>query len=95
MRRRQQRHPVLDTVVYAAAFMLLVFIARELWLRRPTAPLESSTAVIQPFVLHAITPPLPQAARTSRTEVGMTGVAPIKLTRIPRRKHKTTVVPAP
>lgn len=75
--------------------MLLVFIARELWLRRPTAPVESSAAVIQPFVVNAIIPPPPQAVSASRTVVGVTGVAPIRLTRIPRRKPKTTVVPAP
>lgn len=93
MRRRQQRHPALDAAVFAAALLLSAFIARELWLRRTPVMLEP--AALRPVVLNPGLPPLPVAATGHRTEVGVNGVAPIKLTRVQRRASKSAAVPAP
>lgn len=93
--RRQKRHPVLETAVFAAALLLSAFIARELWRRRFAAQPAPETAVVQPAVLNPARPSLPLAAPARRTEVAVTGVAPIKLTRVQRRKPKPAVVPAP
>jgi hypothetical protein len=98
MRRRSKRHPALETAVFAAALLLSAFIARELWHRRFAAQPPPSAAVPaerQPAVLNPTRPPLPVAASPRRTEVAVTGVAPIKLSRVQRRKPGPASVPAP
>jgi len=95
MRRRPHRHPVLETAVFTAALLLAVFIGRELWRRRGPAPVVADPAAVEPIALHPTYPPLPAAAKTSRTETAVSGVAPIKLTRVQRRRPKSGVVPAP
>jgi hypothetical protein len=101
MRRRQHRHPYIETAVFAAALLLAAFIARELWSRRsPSVPPAGTSSALDPAaqhptVLHPTRPPLPPLVKTNRTEQAVTGVAPIKLTRVQRRKPKAAVVPAP
>ena len=95
MRRRSKRHPVLETAVFAAALLLSAFIARELWQRRTAAPspVVPETSVKRAAPLNITYAPMPAPAR--RTEQAVTGVAPIKLTRVQRRKPKADPVPAP
>ncbi len=95
MRRRQQRHPALETAVFAAALLLSAFIARELWMRRSSARPAPETTSIQPAALNLTRPPLPLMSPGGRTEQAVTGVAPIKLTRVQRRKPKLDAVPIP
>ncbi len=95
MSRRSHRHPYVEAAVFAAAAVLAAFIARELWLRRPPA---SPAAPPQPADIRAVAlPPRPalEPASQARTETAVTGVAPIKLTRVQRRPRKTEPVPAP
>jgi len=94
MRRRQHRHPAVETAVFAAALLLAAFIARELWVRRAAAAPEPEK-VTMPAVLEISYPPLPQKATEQRTEQAVSGVAPIKLTRMQPRKQKLAPVPAP
>ncbi len=95
MRRRSKRHPVLETAVFAAALLLSAFIARELWQRRSAAPepVVVEAPVRRAAPLNITYAPMPASAR--RTEQAVTGVAPIKLTRVERRKPKAEAVPAP
>lgn len=95
MRRRSQRHPALEIAVFAAALLLSAFIARELWLRRASGPKEPEAAAMQPAVLNLSYPPLPVAETGHHTETAVTSVAPIKLSRVQRRKPKPEAVPAP
>jgi len=94
MKRRQKRHPVLETAVFAAALLLAAFIGRELWRRRaaPPAPVEPTASV--PAVLNPTFPPLPVETPRRRTEMGVSAVPSLKLTRVQRRRPKTAV-PAP
>lgn len=81
--------------MFAAALLMSAFIARELWHRRsPTLP-EREPAAAEPVALNPGRPPLPAMGTPRRTEVAVTGVAPIKLTRVQRRKPKPDAVPAP
>ncbi|MDD5302392.1 MAG: hypothetical protein PHS14_04710 [Elusimicrobia bacterium] len=95
MRRGQKRHPALEAAVFAAALLLSAFIARELWRRRSPAQPAPDTAVMRPIELNLTRPPLPLEDSPRRTEAAVTGVAPIKLTRVQRRKPKPAAVPAP
>ena len=95
MRRRSQRHPAIETAVFAAALLLSAFIARELWLRRSASPSTPGSAALQPVMLNPTFPPLPTVEKGHQTEVAVTSVAPIKLSRVQRRKIKTEPVPAP
>ena len=82
--------------MFAAALLLSAFIARELWHRRFAAqppPTAAVPAERQPAVLNPTRPPQPVAASSRRTEVAVTGVASLKLTRVQRRKPAP--VPAP
>jgi hypothetical protein len=94
MRRGHNRHPALETAVFAAALLLAAFVGRELWLRRaaPT-PAEPQAAASDPVALRPAKPPIPSAS--GRTETAVTGVPPLKLTRVQRRKPKAAVVPLP
>ncbi len=93
---RRHRHPALETAVFAAALLLSAFIARELWRRRPivSSPMERGKRLTQPYGEDM---PLPksfgQATPSHRTEQAVSGVAPIKLTRVQRRKPKAVPVP--
>lgn len=97
MRRRQNRHPALEAAVFAAALLLAAFVGRELWNRRraepPPAPPEAS--VMEPAKLNPSFPPLPGVETGGRTETAVTGVPPLKLTRVQRRTRKSAVVPPP
>jgi len=95
MRRRSKRHPAIETAVFAAALLLSAFIARELWQRRSAAPSPAAleTPVRRAAPLNISYPPA--AVPAHRTEQAVTGVAPIKLTRVQRRKPKPDAVPAP
>lgn len=95
MRRRKHRHPALETAVFAAALLLAAFIGRELWLRRPAARPVPAAASVQALALDVSFPPSPRAETARRTETAVTGVAPIKLTRVARPKPGTKTVPAP
>lgn len=94
MRGRSKRHPVLETAVFAAALLLAAFIGRELWQRRAPAP-PAEPEGMQPVALRPDRPALPSASEPKRTETAVTGVPPIKLTRVQRRKPTAPVVPAP
>lgn len=74
---------------------MAAFIARELWVRRSAAPPEPEKAVTRAAVLEITYPPLPQASPARRTEQAVTGIAPIKLSRVARRMPKSEAVPAP
>lgn len=92
--RRSQRHPVIESAVFVAAVLLAAFIARELWSRRQ-APVPAASSDIAPIALNPGRPPLPDIPGARRTEAAVTGVAPIKLTRVQRRKLKSVAVPLP
>ncbi|MCR4294339.1 MAG: hypothetical protein NUW21_02300 [Elusimicrobia bacterium] len=93
MRRRRNRHPVLEAAVFAAAILLAGFVGRELWKRR-VAP-APAPSVMEPAKLNLSYPPLPGTDLGGRTETAVTGVPPLKLTRVQRRKPRTAVVPPP
>jgi hypothetical protein len=97
MRTRRHRHPYLEAAVFGAALLLAAFIARELWARRQARPPvePGSGAMQETLILNPTRPPLPPSAAGPRTEQAVTRVAPIKLSRISRRKPKPTAVPAP
>ena len=103
MRGRQQRHPVLESAVFAAALLLSAFVARELWRRRPVTPdravgeaVPLAESVGKAVESNPYRPPLPAAASTHRTERAVTGGVPaIKLTRVQGRKHTFDAVPVP
>ena len=60
----------------------------------PFAAAPDGAAVPKPAVLHIIPPILPRPA-SDRTELAITNVAPIKLTRVQRRRPRPVAVPAP
>ena len=95
MRRRAQRHPAVETAVFAAALLLAAFIARELWLRRAATASAPEAAAMRPAVLNPTFPPLPTAETGHHTETAVTSVAPIKLVRAQQRKSRPASVPAP
>ena len=97
MRRRAHRHPAIETAVFAAALLLAAFIARELWVRRsaPLPPPVAEPAPAATAVRATLQPAIVLTRPVSRTERAVTAVAPIKLTRVQRRKPKGDVVPAP
>jgi len=97
MKRRSQRHPYVEAAVFAAALLLAAFIARELWARRQALPpVEDPPGKMQEtLILNPTRPPLPAPATGSRTEQAVSIVAPIKLSRVYRRKPKPSAVPAP
>ena len=80
--------------MFAAALLLAAFIARELWSRRGPA-LTAPEARVMPAALNVTRPPLPAAQSGPRTEQAVSGVAPIKLTRVQRAKPKAVAVPVP
>ena len=94
--RRQHRHPIVETAVFAAAVLLAAFIARELWSRRgalrPDAP---AAQAVRPVELNPTFPPLPVSSQSPRTETAVTGVPSIKLSRVQNRRPKPSAVPAP
>ncbi len=95
MRRRRNRHPALEAAVFAAAILLAAFIGRELWSRRVVPAVSPEAAVMEPARLVPSYPPVPGSAVGGRTETAVTGVPPLKLTRVQRRKPRTAVVPPP
>lgn len=97
MRRRRNRHPALEAAVFAAALLLAAFVGRELWLRRGalSATAAPEASVMEPATLNPSYPALPGSETGGRTETAVTGVPPLKLTRVQRRKTKAAVVPPP
>lgn len=97
MRRRRDRHPVLETVVFAAALLLAAFVGRELWNRRGPAAAASAPqpSAMEPVKLNPSYPSPAVPGSGGRTEAAVTGVAPLKLTRVQRRRARTAVVPPP
>jgi hypothetical protein len=95
MRRRQHRHPALETAVFAAALLLSAFIARELWRRRATPAPAAETGRQGAIELNPTRPPLPSTTPGGRTEQAVTGVPPLKLSRLQPHKPKPEAVPAP
>ncbi len=81
--------------MFAAALLLSAFIARELWRRRGAPSSVAGTEVQRPVALNLTRPPLPSTSPGGRTETAVTGVAPIKLTRVQRRKPKPAPIPVP
>jgi hypothetical protein len=91
---RHHRHPVVEAVVFAAALLLATFVGRELWRRRaPEVPVAPEPVLIHEAAIPTQMP-LPPAAGIRRTETAVGMVPPIKLSRVQRRKPKTSV-PAP
>lgn len=92
MRRKQHRHPALETAVFAAALLLSAFIARELWRRRASA--QEVEAPMKAVEIHATHPDYAAPSR-GRTEQAVMNVPPIKLTRVQPRGPKPRVPPVP
>ncbi len=96
MKRREHRHPALETAVFAAAILLFAFVARELWRRRPVeAVVPAKAAIAAPIELVPERPVVSAPTKAvSRTETSVKSVPSIKLTRVSRRR-KTEPVPVP
>ncbi|PIR17793.1 MAG: hypothetical protein COV48_08280 [Elusimicrobia bacterium CG11_big_fil_rev_8_21_14_0_20_64_6] len=91
----RKRHPALETAVFAAALILAAFLIREFWSRRSAAnpaPQETTAAIMEPVELKAARP---APVSHGRTEQAVTGVPPLKLSRVQPRKLRTKAVPAP
>jgi hypothetical protein len=95
MRGRSNRHPLLETAVFAAALILAAFVARELWRRRSAVP-ESPLSAAAPAATAAAEPMDPPASEAgSPTEKAVGGLAPLKRSPAGRRRPRPAVVPAP
>ena len=90
MRSSRRSRTIVETAVFAAAILLAGFLARELWLRRRPAPAPEAPAA--PAVAAPVRPAWPKPA--PQAEVGTAGSPPVRMTRIEKRRPKTSV-PSP
>ncbi len=89
MIRGRDRHPAFEIAVFAAALLLAVFVARELWRRHQSAP-PAAAAANPPAA-----DPKPSRVAIGTSERSVSSVPRVRLTRIERRKPKPRAVPAP